>query len=238
MVGDHLVYENWSKETEHRLNEALTDDMAVIKWAFKQYNDHILYSCSFGAEGMVLLDLISKINPTAKIVFLDTNLHFKETYTLIDRVKEKYPRLAIQMTKASLTLEDQAQKHGEKLWERNPNLCCHLRKIIPLERELSQVDAWFSGLRREQVGRENTYYVNKDSRFKKIKICPLIHWTWEDIWNYIKLNDLPYNALHDKDYPSIGCEMCTLPVKMGADQRSGRWANFKKRECGLHQPGK
>lgn len=139
------------------------------------------------------------------------------------------------MTKPSLTLVDQAKQYGEKLWEQNPNLCCQIRKIQPLEKELSKVDAWISGLRREQApSRANTNYVNQDNRFKKIKICPLIHWTWEDVWNYIQLNQLPYNELHDNHYPSIGCEMCTVQVLNGADQRSGRWATFSKNECGLH----
>lgn len=233
---ESLTYEKLSNEEQQRLNNELTDFMSVIKWAFQTYKDRILYACSFGAEGIVLLDLISKINPQATIVFLDTDLHFKETYSLIEKVKQNYPELRIKMTKPILTLEQQAKAHGEKLWERQPNLCCNIRKVKPLEKELSHVDAWFSGLRREQGGgREKTEYINVDHRFKKIKVCPLIKWTWEDIWNYIKLNNLSYNELHDSNYPSIGCEMCTLPVNVGADQRSGRWVNFDKKECGLHQ---
>ncbi|MBY7143174.1 phosphoadenylyl-sulfate reductase [Virgibacillus sp. NKC19-3] len=233
-----LTYENWNEYDHGQLESELNDFMDVIKWAYQVYEDKITYACSFGAEGIVLIDLIAKVNPLATVVFLDTGLHFKETYSLIEKVKQKYPRLHIKMTKPDLSLKQQADEHGDKLWERHPNLCCHLRKIEPLESELSHVDAWISGLRREQSSsRKKTAYINKDTKFQRVKICPLIHWTWDDIWTYIKLNNLDYNELHDKHYPSIGCEMCTLPVQSGtqADARSGRWANFEKKECGIHQ---
>ena len=235
-MGTELIYENWDDHTQNLFNNNSKDFMDIIKWAYQEYNDRILYACSFGAEAVVLIDLISKINPLAKIVFLDTDLHFKETYELIEKVKKRYPTLKINMVKPNLSLDQQADKYGKNLWERNPNLCCNLRKIEPLEKELLHVDAWISGIRREQsASRKNTQYVNKDNKFKRIKICPLIHWTENEIWEYIKLNNLPYNVLHDNNYPSIGCEMCTFQVKPGNENRSGRWANFEKKECGLHQ---
>lgn len=235
-MEEKLTYDNWNDHRHARLNNELNDFMDVIKWAYRVYKDKITYACSFGAEGIVLIDLIAKVNPQATIVFLDTDLHFKETYSLIEKVKQRYPRLHIKMTKPPLTLEQQADEHGNKLWERNPNLCCHIRKIEPLEQELSHVDAWISGLRREQSNsRKNTAYINKDNKFQRVKICPLIHWTRDDVWTYIELNNLPYNKLHDNNYPSIGCEMCTLPVQAEADARSGRWADFEKKECGIHQ---
>ncbi|MRH43845.1 phosphoadenylyl-sulfate reductase [Aquibacillus halophilus] len=236
-MNEKLVYENWDDQVQQGLNKDLKDFMDVIKWAYRVYGDKILYSCSFGAEGIVLIDLISKVDPKATVVFLDTDLHFKETYSLIDEIKKKYPELKIKMIRPSLTLEQQADKYGHNLWERDPNLCCHTRKIKPLENELSHVDAWISGLRRDQsFSRRNTEYVNKDNTFKRVKICPLIHWTWDDVWSYIELNNLPYNALHDNNYPSIGCEKCTTQVLKAADTRSGRWATAEKTECGLHQP--
>ncbi|MFZ3578480.1 phosphoadenylyl-sulfate reductase [Virgibacillus sp. DJP39] len=235
-MENKLTYDNWNDKVIDKLNNELSDFMNVIKWAFKLYDDKIIYACSFGAEGVVLTDLIAKVNPQATVVFLDTNLHFKETYSLIENIKEKYPKLRIKLVEPSLTLEEQAAKHGDRLWESNPNTCCSIRKIQPLQKELSNVDAWFSGLRREQsIDRKQTQYINKDNKFKRIKVCPLIHWTWDDIWSYIQLNNLPYNELHDRSYPSIGCTMCTLPVEAKADARSGRWSNFEKKECGLHQ---
>ncbi|MFC4559826.1 phosphoadenylyl-sulfate reductase [Virgibacillus kekensis] len=231
-----LTYKDWDEKVQTDLNNQLKDFMHVIRWAFEEYQNKIIYACSFGAEGVVLLDLIAKVNSKAKIVFLDTELHFQETYNLIEKIKDRYPDLHINMVKPELTLEQQAEEHGEKLWKKDPNLCCSIRKIKPLEKALSEAEAWFSGLRREQsLSRRKTEYINRDDRFKKIKICPLIHWSWDDVWTYIELNDLPYNELHDQNYPSIGCAMCTLPVEEKADSRAGRWANFNKKECGLHQ---
>ncbi|MDQ7114048.1 phosphoadenylyl-sulfate reductase [Staphylococcus simulans] len=207
----------------------------VLKWAYDTYGDEIVYACSFGAEGIVLINLISQVKPDARIVFLDTGLHFDETYDLIDRVKAKYPKLNIVMKKPDLTLDQQAQEYGGNLWRRDPNQCCYIRKVKPLEEVLTGQTAWVSGLRREQsLTRRNTNFVNKDDRFESIKVCPLIHWTWDDVWDYIKSNDLPYNALHDQNYPSIGCAPCTSPVFEGGDSREGRWQNNMKTECGLH----
>ncbi|MBU8907789.1 phosphoadenylyl-sulfate reductase [Desertibacillus haloalkaliphilus] len=232
-------YETLKQEDYQYLNQqhlARKDSLDVLKWAYDTFEEDLVYACSFGAEGMVLIDLISKVRKDAKIVFLDTNLHFKETYELIERVKQKYPTLQIELLQPELTLKEQAEQHGEKLWKTNPDQCCNIRKLQPLEKMLGQHSAWISGLRREQSPtRQNTEFVNKDNRFHSIKICPLIHWTWEEVWMYIKLHQLPYNELHDQNYPSIGCENCTLPVTDGGDSREGRWANSNKTECGLHQ---
>lgn len=204
----------------------------VIRWAYSQYKD-IAYACSFGAEGIVLIDLISKAQPDAEVVFLDTDLHFQETYELIEKVRKRYPALNITIKKPDINLEEQAEQFGSALWKRKPDQCCYIRKIKPLEDALSGKTAWLSGLRREQSpSRQKTNFVNKDERFKSIKICPLIHWTWEDVWQYIRLNRLDYNELHDQNYPSVGCIPCT--AQAADDGRSGRWKGFNKSECGLH----
>jgi phosphoadenosine phosphosulfate reductase len=207
----------------------------VLQWAYNHYGDDLIYACSFGIEGIVLIDLIAKVRANAKIVFLDTDVHFKETYDTIRRVQEKYPELRIELKKPKLTLEEQAKQYGEKLWETAPNQCCNIRKIEPLHETLSEAKAWLSGLRREQSEtRANTEFVNIDNKFESIKICPLIHWTWKDIWRYVSKYDLPYNVLHDQGYPSIGCETCTKPAFTMEDLRSGRWSGSGKTECGLH----
>lgn len=231
-----LTYDNWDRALVSQLDGRFKETLDVLKWAYATYGeDELVYACSFGAEGIVLIDLISKINKTAKIVFLDTGLHFQETYALIEQVKASYPSLNIQLLQPSLTVEAQAAQYGDKLWERDPNQCCHIRKVEPLHDSLSQVTAWISGLRREQsASRSKTNYLNKDDTFEAIKICPLIHWTWKEVWQYILLHELEYNVLHDKGYPSIGCEKCTLPATDGKDDRSGRWSQFNKTECGLH----
>ncbi|MCA1011526.1 phosphoadenylyl-sulfate reductase [Halobacillus halophilus] len=210
--------------------------LEVLQWAYDTYGSSITYACSFGAEGIVLIDLIAKVKKDAHIVFLDTEIHFQETYDLIDKVKKNYPDLNIEMKKPELTLEEQAEKHGSALWKREPDQCCFIRKIKPLEEALSGATAWVSGLRREQsVSRSHTNFINKDDRFESIKVCPLIYWTWDDVWQYIRVNDLDYNDLHDQGFPSIGCVPCTFAAD--SDDRSGRWKGFNKTECGLHTTG-
>ncbi|WP_445490781.1 phosphoadenylyl-sulfate reductase [Niallia sp. 03133] len=209
--------------------------LEVIKWAYDTYGDEVVYACSFGIEGIVLIDLISKVKKNARIVFLDTDVHFQETYELIDKVKKKYPELNIEMKKPAITLEEQAEQYGEELWKTAPNKCCEIRKIIPLNDVLSGSVAWISGLRREQSEtRKNTQFINKDNRFKSVKVCPLIHWTWKDVWRYAHKQQLDYNVLHDRGYPSIGCKTCTQPAINMDDLRSGRWTGKGKTECGLH----
>ena len=233
-----LFYEQLTEEQYVELNEQLNnkDALDVLKWAYGQFGEELVYACSFGAEGMVLIDLISRVKPDARIVFLDTNLHFAETYDVIEQVRAKYPRLRIEVKQPELTLVEQKEQYGGELWKTEPDTCCRLRKIKPLEDALTGAVAWLSGLRREQsLTRANTQFINQDNRFRSIKICPLIHWTWEDVWNYIRLYELPYNKLHDQKYPSIGCAPCTRQVEGGGDSREGRWSGTGKTECGLHQ---
>ncbi|MBS4202408.1 phosphoadenylyl-sulfate reductase [Bacillus sp. FJAT-49732] len=234
-MSDILSYHNWNEEKINHILQEYPDYMDIIKWAFQEYGDEIVYACSFGAEGVVLIDLISKVNPHATIIFLDTGLHFPETYELIETVKNRFPSLNIEMVKPKITVEEQTAMFGEELWSHNPNQCCNIRKVLPLQEALKDVKAWISGLRREQSPtRSNTQFINKDHKFSNIKICPLIHWTWDDILSYIQLNNLPYNPLHDQGYPSIGCWPCTSAVLNHVDLRSGRWAGTTKLECGLH----
>lgn len=231
-----LTYENWNESRAETVLKNQRDFLDVLKWAFQEYGDEIVYACSFGAEGIVLIDLIHKVKKNAKIIFLDTGLHFPETYDLIDKVKNRYPALQIEAVKPKITLTQQEKWYGEELWKCNPNLCCHMRKVAPLKDALNGVKAWISGLRREQSStRSQMEYINRDDKFRNIKICPLIYWSWEEILSYIQLNNLPYNPLHDNGYPSIGCAPCTNPVSETGDLRSGRWAGHSKTECGLHQ---
>ena len=232
-----LTYENWGQHNiEFEQDDVYKGALNALTWAYEHYGEEIVYACSFGIEGIVLIDLISKVKPDAKIVFLDTDVHFKETYETIARVKEKYPQLQIEMKKPAITLDEQAEKYGPALWERDPNKCCNIRKLVPLNETLSGAKAWISGLRREQSEtRANVEFINLDKRFKSIKICPLIYWTWKDVWRYVSKHELPYNPLHDKGYPSIGCETCTKPAFTMEDLRSGRWSGSGKTECGLHE---
>ncbi|MDQ0154452.1 phosphoadenylyl-sulfate reductase [Robertmurraya andreesenii] len=208
----------------------------VVKWAYRNFpEERIVYASSFGAEAIVLIDIIQQVKSDAHIVFLDTDLHFPETYEVIEAIERRFPSLFIEKKKPQLTLDEQSAQYGTALWKREPNQCCHIRKVIPLQEVLSTKDAWISGLRREQSPtRANTEFLNRDEKFKNIKICPLIHWTWEDVWSYIRKHHLPYNKLHDHHYPSIGCFPCTVAVTKDGNPRAGRWSGWRKTECGLH----
>ncbi|WAH37815.1 phosphoadenylyl-sulfate reductase [Alicyclobacillus dauci] len=196
---------------------------------------NLTFACSFGAEDVVLLDMLMKIDRTANVFYLDTNVLFQETYDLRDRAVEKYGIPNLRQVLPLLTLEEQAAKHGDALWKRDPNQCCSIRKVQPLQQVLSEYDGWITGIRRDQAPtRANTRVFEVDSKFGLVKVNPLVRWTEGQVWKYIKENEVPYNPLHDQNYPSIGCLHCTKPVKPGEDPRSGRWAGFDKTECGLH----
>jgi phosphoadenosine phosphosulfate reductase len=206
----------------------------VIRWAVETF-PKITFACSFGAEDVVLVDMLQKISPKTDIFYLDTDFHFKETYETRDRIARKYGIEFVQV-KPELTPEEQAAKHGDELWKRDPNACCNIRKVEPLTRILGQYEAWITGIRRDQAPtRANAKKVEYDTKFGLVKFNPLAAWTSDDVWNYIRNNELIYNPLHDQNYPSIGCEYCTRPVMPGEDPRAGRWAGTDKTECGLHQ---
>ncbi len=227
----------WTEEELKKVSDSLEgkSPQEVLKWALDNFHPNISLACSFGAEDVVLVDMLTKIRKDARIFYLDTGLLFKETYDVIERVKEKY---GIQPEKyeSELTLEEMEAKYGPKLWETNPDECCRIRKVLPLEAALKDLKAWITGIRREQSPtRANAPVVTWDKKFGLVKINPLVAWKYDDVWNYIKENDVPYNVLHDQNYPSIGCEPCTRPVRPGEDPRAGRWAGKAKTECGLHQ---
>ncbi|MFD1395505.1 phosphoadenylyl-sulfate reductase [Kroppenstedtia eburnea] len=232
-MNGSLTFDNWDpKQLPHfPIDDESNGAQEVIRWSFAHYGPDLVYACSFGAESMVLIDLLSQVSPKIRLVFLDTGLHFRETYETIDAVVRRYPKLHLER----IRLVEQGVVHGERLWERNPDLCCHLRKILPLKQALSGAAAWISGLRREQSPiRQFTRFLNRDEKFGLIKICPLVHWTEAEVWEYIRVRDLPYNKLHIQGYPSIGCAPCTRPVAKGEDPRAGRWSGTGKTECGLH----
>jgi len=206
----------------------------VIRWAVETF-PNITFACSFGAEDVVLVDMLQKISPSTDIFYLDTDFHFKETYETRDRMVEKYGLTFVQV-KPKSTPEEQAAAHGDELWKRDPNACCNIRKVEPLTRILGQYEAWITGIRRDQAPtRANAKKVEYDTKFGLVKFNPLASWTTEDVWNYIRENDVIYNPLHDQNYPSIGCEHCTRPVMPGEDPRAGRWSGSEKTECGLHK---
>lgn len=209
-----------------------------LDYVFKQYFPKIILACSFGAEDVVLVDMMLRIQPKAELFYLDTDFLFPETYEVRDRIIAKYGLKATQIhqMKSALTPEAQAKQYGDTLWSRDPDLCCMLRKVEPLSRILKNYSAWITGIRRNQSpSRGKTGLIEWDQKFELMKINPLATWTTEQVWAYIYRHDVPYNILHEHHYPSLGCTHCTAPVMPGDDPRSGRWKNFAKNECGLHR---
>lgn len=232
-----VTYQFWKSNSEaFSCDDQTKGARKVLEWAYNHYpSEKLVYASSFGAEAIVLIDLIYEVQHDAHIVFLDTGLHFPETYEVIDKIETRFHSLKIDRKVPNLSLDEQTKEYGAALWNRDSSRCCQIRKVIPLQEALNTKEAWISGLRREQSSlRADTEFINKDEKFKNIKICPLIHWTWEDVWTYIKERDLPYNRLHDQQYPSIGCLPCTKPAAGNKDSREGRWSGSSKTECGLH----
>ncbi|MFH2070463.1 MAG: phosphoadenylyl-sulfate reductase [Elusimicrobiota bacterium] len=216
----------------------------VMKWALETFKDRVALASSFGAEDVVLIDMLVKISPSARIFTLDTGRLPQETYDLMDKIREKYKINIEAYYPDTRTVEGVVKEHGFNLFYKSVQLrqlCCKVRKIDPLTRAMKDLDAWICGLRRQQaVTRTEIKKVEIDAAHNSIlKINPLADWTETDVWDYIKKNKVPFNALHDKNYPSIGCAPCTRAVKPGEDVRAGRWwwETPEQKECGLHKGG-
>lgn len=233
MRNRHAKMDEELQVIAYRLESKSPQD--VLVWAMEEYGSSLVLASSFGAEDVVLIDMLHRLAPTVPVFYLDTNKHFKETYETRDRLQERYGASFLQVL-PQLTLEEQAAKHGNRLWEKDPNLCCQIRKVEPLQRILAEYEAWITGIRREQSPtRANAKKVEWDEKFNLVKFNPLADWTHNQVWEYIHQHDVPYNPLHDQHYPSIGCEVCTRQVMPGEDPRAGRWSGFAKTECGLHK---
>lgn len=209
----------------------------IMREAVRHFGDRLVLACSFGAEDVVLADMLFRINPQGTLFYLDTDFLFSETLGVRDRLIERYHLQADQIirVKPALTPEEQAAQYGEALWLRDPDQCCKLRKIDSLTKILQQYQAWITGIRRDQSPtRANAKIVEWDTTFGLVKWNPLAAWSWDQVWAYIREHDVPYNELHDQHFPSIGCTHCTAPVLPGENPRSGRWKQFTKTECGLH----
>ena len=206
----------------------------VVAWGVTEFGDELAIASSFGAEDVVIIDLASRVRPRFKVFTLDTDFLFPETYALIARIEQRYG-IEVERLRSAFTPEEQARVMGEALWRTQPDVCCNLRKVEPLTRKLAQLQAWLTGIRRDQAPtRANAQKVEWDARFALVKLNPIADWTTDDVWSYIRDHDLDYNPLHDRNYPSIGCTHCTRPVAAGEDPRAGRWAGTGKVECGLH----
>jgi|SRR6056297_711333 len=208
----------------------------ILQWAFRMFGTKMVLGTGFGPSGVFLIHRLSTLELPTPVFFLDTHLLFDETHALKDELEEQYD-IQIEAVPPSLGLDEQAAEYGPELWKRNPDLCCHLRKVLPLQKYLSDKSAWISGIRRSQGDtREQAQMFEWDAKNEVVKINPLIHWTAEQVWDHINKQNLPYNPLHDEGYPSIGCIPCTSKVAGDKPERAGRWKDMDKTECGIHLP--
>lgn len=207
----------------------------VLAWAVERFEGRILLTCSWQHQSSILVDMLWRLGAQIRVVELDTGLLFPETYATRERLVERYG-LKLERVDPAQTVEEQERTEGPALWSRDPDRCCQLRKVEPLERALVGMDAWITGIRRAQsVTRANAKVLELDPR-GVVKVQPLVGWSDEDVKGYLYAHDVPYNPLHDQGYPSIGCTHCTRAIRPGEDSRAGRWADAEKTECGLHLP--
>jgi phosphoadenosine phosphosulfate reductase len=213
----------------------------LLVWTLDRFTRaEIAFATSFGAEDQVITDMLVRIDPRVRVFTLDTGMLPPETLEVLRRTQDHYG-LTIQVVRPDpAALARMLQEHGQELYYESVEkrkLCCHVRKVEPLTKTLAGLQAWVCGLRREQsVTRQSIRKIEWDETFGLYKVNPLADWTEQQVWDYIRKNGVPYNALHDRGYPSIGCAPCTQAVQPGEDIRAGRWwwENPRHKECGLH----
>lgn len=228
---------------EHRALETAAatlhdaEPQAILEWFFRRYGEGVTLASAFGnTSDIVLMHMVSEVAPGTEVFYLDTDFLFPETYQLIDRTRDAYAdRIALRMYRTDLTPAAQEAQYGAALWETDPDRCCDLRKVQPIHLALAGKRAWITGVRRDQSeARAATPAVQWDAKFGLAKANPLVNWSEQQAWQYIFANSLPYNALFDQNYPTVGCTHCTRAVLPGEDQRAGRWSGSAKVECGIH----
>jgi phosphoadenosine phosphosulfate reductase len=214
----------------------------LVQWAIENFGDKVALASSFGAEDVALIDMMHKIaGSKIKVFTLDTGRLNQETYDVMDDIRAKYEIKIEAYFPDPTDVEQMVRERGMNLMYQNVEnrkLCCEIRKVRPMARALAGLDAWITGIRRNQVStRAVAKKIEVDSQHEGIlKLNPIADWTSENVWDYLRANDVPYNALHDKGFPSIGCEPCTRAVEKDEDPRSGRWwwEESTQKECGLH----
>jgi phosphoadenosine phosphosulfate reductase len=222
----------WFAEQSRRLEGRSPEE--ILTWAVQTYFPRFTMATGLGPEGCVIISMLAKIEPRVYIFNLDTGYQFPETLELRERINDKYG-IAVDLQRPALSVPDYEKLHGGPLYSRDSDRCCFDRKIAVLHRVAVNYDAWATGVRRDQSPtRADTPIVKWDKKFGLVKISPLAGWKKKDVWKRIVDEDVPYNPLHDQNYPSIGCQPCTRPVQPGEDERAGRWSGSTKTECGLH----
>ena len=211
----------------------------IVRWAIETYSETLTMATAFGPEGCCLLHMIADVRNetglTPDIFNLDTGYQFAETLALRQRIQQRYG-LNIRLVSATETTAQMEARLGGQLYKTDPDHCCHLRKVVPLQNAVQGFAAWMTAIRRDQtVQRARAPIVGPETKFPHlVKVNPLANWNKTQVWDYIQQHEIPYNSLHDQGFPSIGCQPCTRAVKAGEDDRAGRWADTPKKECGIH----
>jgi phosphoadenosine phosphosulfate reductase len=212
--------------------EAMSTEQA-ISWAIENFHPNLRFAVSFQKTSSVIVDIAHRVQPEARFFYLDTELLFPETYATRDALAQRY---GIEFDRfAGISLQEQEQRHGANLWQRDPDACCGIRKVEAMHEALEGAECWVSGIRRiDSETRAAAAKFGWDSRFGLWKLNPLADWNDKRVWNHIKDHHVPYNPLHDQGYPSIGCMPCTSKPSDGEDARAGRWAGTDRTECGIN----
>lgn len=225
-----------SEETE-RLECLSLDEL--LCWCWNYFGDKAAIGTSFQGSGLVIIDHAIRNGCNFPIFTIDTGLLFPETLELKKKLEDFWD-VKIQSVHPEQTIEEQKKTMGPELWKTNPDSCCQMRKVLPLQSRLSSLDVWITGLRRGQSDQRKSTNVLEMYEFDKLresyifKLNPMVNWSREKVWSYINDHKIPYNTLHDKGYRSIGCWPCTKAISDGQDERAGRWEGFNKTECGIH----
>jgi phosphoadenosine phosphosulfate reductase len=232
MSTETLTRTDWT-EVNQRLRGAKPSE--ILRWAVEAFYPRLTMATAFGPEGCVILHMLAEIEPRVRVFNLETGYQFAETLELRDRIAERYG-IEVELIRPDTTVAEYEARHNGPLYVSNPDQCCFDRKIIPLRRAVAGHDAWISSIRADQsADRARADVVGWDAKFGLVKVNPLLAWTHRDVWAFVVANKVPYNPLHDRGYPSIGCWPCTRAVAPGeGDERAGRWAGQAKTECGLH----
>lgn len=208
----------------------------ILRWAVDEFGAGLTMACSFGMQSVVMIDMLHRMDLLGRVevFYLDTGVLFDETHETREKVEAKYGFRAVRVA-PELTLDAQAARHGDSLWDTDPNACCQIRKVEPLRRHLFGKKAWITGMRRSHhAGRSSLPVAQWDAANGLAKVNPVATWDDKTLWRYIHQHGVPHNSLYEQGYGSIGCMPCTRPVRAGEDPRAGRWAGRAKNECGIH----
>lgn len=205
----------------------------ILEWVWATFGPTVAASSSFQTQSVPLLHLISQVCPAMPIIFLDTGFHFPETVAYRDELQAKF-KLNIVAARPAIEKNELMARYGESLYRRDPDLCCYLNKVEPMQRAISGLQGWISGVRRDQTPHRHNFHILEPQPTGLLKIQPMLNWTKKEVWAYIDQHELPVHPLFSKGYLSVGCAPCTRPIFAGEEERAGRWTGTSKTECGLH----